>query len=55
MDALPAALNELQTFPIFSGFKKEELLYLCEGGRIIVTEHGDSIFCAGDSAHSIKG
>lgn len=52
MDALQAALNELQTFPIFAGYSKEELLYLCEGGRIIVTEHRDSLFCAGDSAHS---
>lgn len=52
MDALQAALNELHTFPLFSGYTRDELMYLCEGGRIQVTEHRDQLFSAGDPALS---
>lgn len=52
MSSLEAALAEIQSFSLFHGLAREEIAKLCEEGRIVVTDHRQSLFEAGEEAHS---
>lgn len=51
MTSLEAALGEIQSFPLFAGFSRDEIASLCSHGKIIVTEHRQTLFDAGTEAH----
>lgn len=52
MGSLEASIAELKSLPLFAKYDKEQILQLCEGGRMCYAQHRDIVFRAGDEAHS---